>query len=383
MLDLYRRHLKTCPERAKRKKNGQWDATKGKASFTQCSCPVWCDGELNGQRYKHSLNTRDWGRAGLRLAKLEAPGARQPKPIPEAIVAFNVGQTDKALATRTKYKRVLSFFETLILSRGLRSMDEIGVEDIDAYRASRTIAGVTWLKELEIIRQFFRFCMMRKWAEENPAASVEKPKNLKANEVVPYAREDVVRILAACDVIGRGAYERLRAAGLVLLLRYTALRIADVALLSRDRVRDGQINVRTMKTGQCVWLPVHPELQAALDILPAPRGGDAGYFFWSGNGAGDSMVRAAERTLTAVFAASGVAHAHAHRFRHTLATELLEQGWTYEDVAEVLGNSAAIVRKHYAKWSKGRQSRLTQMMESVFSVQNWYTPEKEPVKYVS
>ena len=383
MLNPYRRHLKTCPERAKKKKNGKWDATKGKASFAQCSCPVWCDGELNGKRYKHSLNTRDWGRAGLRLAKLEAPGARQPKPIPEAIGAFNVGQTDKALATRTKYKRVLSFFETLILSRGLRSMDEIGVEDVDAYRASRTISAVTWLKELEILRQFFAFCMVRKWADENPAAGVDKPKNLKTNEVVPYTREEVVRILAACDGMGRGPYERLRASATVLLLRYTALRIADVALLSKDRVQDGQINVRTMKTGQCVWLPVHPELQAALDILPAPRGGDAGYFFWSGNGAKDSMVRAAERTLTAVFTASGVVHAHAHRFRHTLATELLEQGWTYEDVAEVLGNSAAIVRKHYAKWSRGRQSRLTQMLESVFSVQSWYTPEKEPVKYVS
>jgi hypothetical protein len=32
---------------------------------------------------------------------------------------------------------------------------------------------------------------------------------------------------------------------------------------------------------------------------------------------------------------------------------LLKQGWTYEDVAEVLGNSAAIVKKHYAKWSRG------------------------------
>ena len=75
--------------------------------------------------------------------------------------------------------------------------------------------------------------------------------------------------------------------------------------------------------------------------------------------------------------------AHAHRFRHTLATELLEQGWTYEDVADVLGNSAAIVRKHYAKWSRGRQERLTKMMRSVFSVQPWYTPEKQPISPVN
>jgi site-specific recombinase XerD len=371
MLNLYRRHLKTCPHRAKG------------AAYTKCSCPIWCDGDLNGKRYRHSLGTRNWGRAGLRLAKLEAPGARQPKPIPEAIEAFHVSVGDLALATRTKYKRVLRYLEAVAAARGLRSMDELGVEDVDAYRASRTISGVTWLKELEIIRQFFQFCMVRKWADDNPAAGISKPKNLKANEVVPYTREEVVRILAACDGMGRGPYERLRARATVLLLRYTALRIADVALLSRDRVRDGQINVRTMKTGQCVWLPVHPELQAALNVLPMPRGGDAGYFFWSGNGAKDSMVRAAERTLTAVFTASGVAHAHAHRFRHTLATELLEQGWTYEDVAEVLGNSAAIVKRHYAKWSRGRQNRLTQMMESVFVVQNWYTPENQPVKYVS
>ena len=371
MLNLYRRHLPTCKHRAK----GQ--------NHTKCKCPVWCDGDLNGKRYRKSLGTTDWGRAGRRASKLEEPGAKLPKPISEAIEAFQVSVADHAPSTISKYKRVLRFFGTLVASRGLRNMDEIGVEDIDAYRASRTISGVTWLKELEILRQFFQFCKLRKWADDNPPSAVDKPKNIKSAEVVPYTREEVLRILMACDGMGRGPYERLRARATVLLLRYTALRISDVALLEKDRVRDGQINVRTMKTGDCVWLPVHPELQAALDLLPAPRGREAGYFFWSGNGAKNSMVRAAERTLTAVFKASGVEHAHAHRFRHTLATELLEQGWTYEDVAEVLGNSAAIVKKHYAKWSKGRQRRITQMMESVLSVQNWYTPKEDGVKYLS
>jgi site-specific recombinase XerD len=50
-------------------------------------------------------------------------------------------------------------------------------------------------------------------------------------------------------------------------------------------------------------------------------------------------VGIAERTLSAVFKKSGVKDAHAHRYRHTLATRLLEQGATFEQVADILGNS--------------------------------------------
>lgn len=374
MLNLYRRHLPKCPHRSKG------------SSYVKCSCPVWCDGELNGRRYRKSLGTRDWSRAGRRAAKLEEPGARLPKPIVEAIKAFHESAPNLAIATKKKYKRVLGYLDNVTTSRGIRNVDEVGVEDLDAYRKSRgEIAGLTWLKEIEILRQFFQFCTVRKWIDDNPAHGVEKPKNLKPTEVVPYTREEVVKILVACDTIGRTRYERLRARATILLLRYTALRIADVALLAKDRVRDGEINVRTMKSGQCVWLPVHPELQGALDALPAPRGCvDSPYFFWSGNGEPASMVRAAERTLSSVFTKSEVQGAHAHRFRHTLATELLEKGHTYEDVADVLGNSAAIVKKHYAKWSKGRQKRLTDMMNSVFPVQDRYTSEKQqPVNPVN
>jgi integrase len=179
------------------------------------------------------------------------------------------------------------------------------------------------------------------------------PKNIKPTDKDPYTRNEVIKILAACDQMGRGPYERLRAKAMVLLLRYTALRISDVATLARDRVRNGEIYVRTMKNGNPVRLPVHPELQSALESLPAPRGADSEckYFFWSGNGTPRSMIRDATRTLAAVFAASGVKSAHAHRFRHTLATEILERGGTFEDAAEILGNSPTIIRKHYAKWS--------------------------------
>ena len=75
--------------------------------------------------------------------------------------------------------------------------------------------------------------------------------------------------------------------------------------------------------------------------------------------------RGAELRRT-VFEKSGVKNAHSHRFRHTLATRLLEQGATFEQVADILGNSPAIVRKHYGKWSKGRQNNIDRLMLAHF-----------------
>jgi integrase len=116
---------------------------------------------------------------------------------------------------------------------------------------------------------------------------------------------------------------------MVLLLRYTALRIGDVAMLAKDRItKDGhrwRIFLRTEKSGKPVFLPIPAELKDAVDILPAPRCADleCKYFFWNGVTSERAVKGIAERTLAAVFKASKVQRAHAHRCRHTLATELL------------------------------------------------------------
>jgi len=211
--------------------------------------------------------------------------------------------------------------------------------------------------------------MDRKWTLDNPARAIAMPKNIKPSDKEPYSASDVIKILVACDTLGRCSYERLRARAMVLLLRYTALRISDVATFRRDCIRHDEIYLRTLKNGKVVKLPVHPELQCALEVVPIPRAveGESHYFFWSGNGTTRATIRDTTRTLTRVFRASGVRGAHAHRFRHTLATELLELGATLEDVADILGNSPNIVRKHYAKWSARRQERISSLMRSVFS----------------
>jgi len=118
-------------------------------------------------------------------------------------------------------------------------------------------------------------------------------------------------------------------------------------------------------------------MKAALDACPLPRkaGADCKWFFWNGITNDLAMKGMMERTLRAVFKESGVKRVHAHKFRHTLATELLGQGATCKDVAD-LGNSPAIIRKHYAKWSAARQARIDDLMEKVHSGTEYAVGEK-------
>jgi len=294
---------------------------------------------------------------------------RHRRSITQAIEAFHAAHTDLGHGTKRNYSRTLRFFQDHAAKLALLAVDEVSEDALDSFRTTGTINALTWTKELQILRHFFRFCVTREWTGRNPAAGVSMPKNIKPSDKEPYSRNDVVKILAACDTIGHYPYERLRARAMILLLRYTALRVSDVATLARDRVRDGEIYLRTMKSGKVVKLPVPDELQSALDMVPIPRGaGDDcfRYFFWSGNGTTRAVIRDVTRTLEAAFRASKVPGTHAHRFRHTLATEALEAGGTLEDVAEILGNSPNIIRKHYAKWSRLRQERISALMRTVF-----------------
>ena len=387
MLTLYRRHLMGCPH-----------AEKGRG-FIKCNCPIWCDGELNGKRYRKSLGTRDWGRAGRIAERLERPNSdrsdlvpcaqpgcttrveagrceRHRRTVAEAVTAFTGSTADLARGTNANYARVLKTFQGFATARRVDTIDQVTLALLEAFRASRQVTPRTWVKELGVLRTFLRYCMKHGWTFENVAKELPTPRNLAPADREPYTREEVIKILAACDGIGPSPYERLRARAMVLLLRYTALRISDVVLLSKDRIQNGRIYVRTTKNGKNVFLPVNPELQFALDALPMPRGAsgpDCAYFFWSGNGSKGSMVRDGGRTLAAVFKASGVPGACAHRFRHTLVTEVLEIGGSIQEAADIIGDTEAIVRKHYAKWTVARQARIDDLM-----VRLWYTKKSGP-----
>lgn len=363
MITIWRRHTDGCEFKK-----------KGRA-YIKCTCPIWADGYADGRRvFRQSLHTRDMARARTRAGDLESSDTRPTKLVSEAADAYIANCESSGLQTSSvrKYLNVVTQLKTFCKSKDIRSLNELTVEALDAYRATRSLSPLTATKELETLRMFLGFCVARKWIDDNPAKRIKSPRKVKPKEVVPFTPDELKAIFAACDRVGQSAYERARALGMVSTLRYTALRIGDVSTLARDRIsRDGtiwRIFLHTEKTGQPVFLPVPPDMKAALDVVPIPEGtvGESRHFFWSGNSAVKTVKAGADRTLRAVFKVAGLKDAHPHKFRHTLATELLGRGATFEEVADILGNSPEVVRKHYAKWSRARQSRIDELMNQAY-----------------
>ena len=63
--------------------------------------------------------------------------------------------------------------------------------------------------------------------------------------------------------------------------------------------------------------------------------------------------------------ASGVRGGLLASFSPDSGNEVLELGGTLDGQADILGDSEAIVRKHYAKWSAGRQARISGLLARI------------------
>jgi len=323
---------------------------------------------VDGKRIRESLKTRDLQRAARKLTELEdrRSGVAR-KSIGDAIDAFHGQHAANALETQRKYRRILENLKEFCATEGIKYVDRVDAEAMDRYATWRRKIKWTWIKEIELLRQFFEFCRDREWTTRNPAKCLKRPILRQANDVVPYTAAEIVAIIAACDQIGRTSYERRRARAMVLLMRYAGLRISDVITLSKDDIKGTRLEKRAVKNHRMIRVELPPVVLAAIEVLPQPKAAAQGCRqLFSGTTASlRSLVKGAGRTMAAVFKRSGVRRTHCHRFRHSLASELLGKGGRIEEVADILGDSPATIRRYYAKWTPEYQSRQDALIRTI------------------
>ena len=352
MLQLYRRHVRSCPQSSRRAR--------------RCRCPLWVQGTLGGERIRRALDLSSW-EAGTDLVRgWEASGKiGQVRPevptIGEAIARFIEDAEARKLAWETmrKLRRTLGQFRDWCEGKGIRQLGQLSVDDLRTFRASLEDSALTQLKKIERLRSFFRFCIDAGWIEKNPAKALKPPK-AEPNPTLPFTEDEFRKIVAACDRypdeygrLGTAIAQRMKA--LVLLMRHSGLRIQDAVCLPKSALNGMHVFLYTQKTGVPVKVPI---LEEVADFIRAIPSASNEYFFWTGNGKRTSVAGKYQERLRRLFKLAQVPEGHSHRFRDTFASFLLLAGLPTETVAILLGNSPKIVEKHYSPWIQSRQNVL-------------------------
>jgi integrase/recombinase XerD len=358
MLTLYRRHKPTCLH-----------FSDGR-SYHHCKCAIWADGILAGREVRKSLRTRDWTKANREIQKWEAAeriretGA--PVSLADAWESFLADLTARMVSSSTigKYKLLERQLEAYGQSRGLACGVDFDLEALSRFRATWKDGPRTAAKKLERLRAFFRYASERRWCETNPAALLRPPK-VTLRPTMPLEHGDLVKILTACEkreveVQPHGYRNAQRLKSLVLLLRYSGMRISDAVALNAERLKGNKLFLYTQKTGVPVYTVLPDSVVQALEATPRVT---SKLYFWTGNGKRETAVKDWQKKLREIFDVAGVSkgegNAVAHRFRDTFAVGLLLAGVPIERVSILLGHqSVRITEKHYNPWVRSRQEQL-------------------------
>jgi site-specific recombinase XerD len=366
MLTIYRRHRRKCLSRNEphNREPIDGDVFARRSLKNNCRCTVWVDGFLAGREIRRSLGTQNWEKAKSQVLAWDR-GERSSDEgriaIKQATEAYVADAENRKLAESTlrKYRLLFRQLTTFADSQQIRFLKELDVAMLREFRATWKDANLAALKKLERLRSFFRLCQENRWLVENPAKKLRNPK-CEQRPTLPFAHDEMARILAAAEKnIGKvqphGRENAIRLRVLILLLRYSGLRIGDAVGCSVDRLAAGKLRLYTAKTGTHVHCPLPAFVVEELDALSKKS---ARYWFWTGNGKLQTAVTDWQGRLKVLFDDAEVQGGHPHRFRDTFATELLLAGVPIERVSVFLGHqNVRVTQKHYASWTRARQEQ--------------------------
>lgn len=224
-----------------------------------CRCPIWAELSQEGERRRKSLKTRNMQRAIRKLSDWESQGgaiAEKPKQLQEAVSDFLASKRSEIeVVTYRKYVKRLDLLSNYCKSQHALDIPSITPALLNGFKLQRceVLSALTWSKELDAMRTFFSFCVESEWITTNPATRVKCPKNLKPKPIEPYTRNEIIRILAACDNLTTPV-ARLRARAMILLMRTIGLSVMDVKTLS------GQLYMMA----RYMFIAIRPENQFGL-----------------------------------------------------------------------------------------------------------------------
>lgn len=393
-LTLYRRHRKDC-EASHPEGSFTGEFEESRRGAKRCACVIHASGTLAGKFNRKRTGCFKWDDARRVAAQWEAAGSwdgsiQPPQPEPpqpakeQGITLAEVAEAYLARcknrgiqpATFSKYQTFMKQLMAYAESRGYVMAQQLTVADMDRFYASWKDGKRAKAKKLERLKSFIRFCMKRDWLCTDITEDLQAPEgsSIPANKT-PFTDAEMVRIYAACDALGHPTspgpgyrhWSGEDVKDFVMLSVYTGLRISDIATFNVDeRLHGNDVFLRMHKTRKelYTWIP-----DWLVTRLHARREKHGAMIFRTGESTiMRTMAELWRVKLGKVFKLAGEFDERPtpHRFRHTFVRILLENGVPVADVAELIGDTEEIVRRHYAKWVPERQARLSNILKQAF-----------------
>lgn len=208
-------------------------------------------------------------------------------------------------------------------------------------RADTPFAAINYMK---VMGYLFEWAVDAGLVRDNPVRGVKLPK-AKSDGFRPWTAEDIKRFY---DKHPDGSQARLA----MDLLLFTGLRRSDVYKIGPQHLKDDLIEFRARKNEEMVFIPVHPNLAAALETAQAKH---LAYLVTPVHGRPFKSAPSFGNWFGEMCAEAGV-DGRAHGLRKTLANVLAESGNSNSELKARFGWRSDSMANHYTR--KADKKRL-------------------------
>lgn len=283
-------------------------------------------------------------------------------------------------STLTRYRGAINEFSVFLAERGIEKLSEITrgvIEDFKPWRLQRILAkcngrnGSGLDLDLAALHRVFSFGLKQELVLKNPVEMEGiNPGGNAEQGAQPFSQEELARLYQFSQ------QERFT----FLVLRHTGLRSGDVRSLTWREIdwKDKGINKLTEKWRKRVWIPLNPELFAALELehkQRKPNPDDTVLVNVHNRPMGYACLH---KRLRSLGERAKVENVHPHRFRDSFTVSLFRNGATPYYVSKILGDNVQTIEKHYSPWLKEMREDVKRFVETVPELQFLGTDRAHP-----
>ena len=256
------------------------------------------------------------------------------------------------------------------------------------------------------LKRFFNYCLGKRWIQDHPMAGMRPPKVKRGSRTTAFSDEQYDSIIGAIknrypagirnleDQKQHDETDRLLA--FVELMRWGGIALGDAVNFRLDSMKaNGEVSYRRRKTKRLAQPTLLPHVVKLLKAT-VPVDGDANQPFYDKAVDPDTNTGRWARELKAVFAAAGIESVttdirerdpHSHMFRDTFVVGQLRTQYelgmvNHKAVADAIGDTVAIMLKHYAPWINEFENAHKEAQRKIIDAQAAKLAQKDAVRKV-